>query len=79
MSDPVIAERVPAVVELDPGTYYWCRCGSSKNQPYCDGSHAGTDFTPMAVEITETKRVALCQCKHTDNEPFCDGSHARLE
>ncbi len=79
MSDPVIAARTPAVVTLEPGTYYWCRCGRSQNQPYCDGSHAGTDFEPEELEITESRRVALCRCKMTDNSPFCDGTHSRLE
>jgi len=79
MAEPVVAETTPAVLELDPGTYYWCRCGSSQNQPFCDGAHAGTDFSPMKVEVEEKKRVALCRCKHTGNEPFCDGAHATLE
>ena len=79
MADPVIAETAPAIVELEAGTYYWCRCGQSQNQPFCDGAHAGTEFSPMKVELTEKKRVALCQCKHTGNEPFCDGAHATLE
>ena len=79
MADPVIAETFPAILELEAGTYHWCRCGQSQNQPFCDGAHAGTEFSPMKVELTEKKRVALCQCKHTGNEPFCDGAHATLE
>jgi len=79
MADPVIADTVPAILELEAGTYHWCRCGQSQNQPFCDGAHAGTEFSPMKVELTEKKRVALCQCKHTGNEPFCDGAHATLE
>jgi len=78
MAEPVVAETTPAVLELDPGTYYWCRCGRSQNQPFCDGAHAGTDFSPMKMEVEEKKRVALCRCKHTGNEPFCDGAHAAL-
>ncbi|MEK7433660.1 MAG: CDGSH iron-sulfur domain-containing protein [Cyanobacteriota bacterium] len=73
-----IASKVPAVVELEAGTYYWCTCGKSKNQPYCDGSHQGSSFTPMVLEITEKKKVALCQCKQTNNAPFCDGAHKGL-
>ncbi len=79
MSDPVIAAKKPAVVELAPGTYFWCRCGKSANQPYCDGSHAGTDFRPVKLEITETRHVALCQCKMTAKAPYCDGTHNRLD
>ena len=79
MSDPKVAAKVPAVIELDAGTYFWCACGQSENQPYCDGSHAGTDFSPLKLELSEGKRVALCQCKHSDRSPFCDGSHARLD
>ncbi len=75
---PVIAERTPVVMEVEPGTYYWCRCGRSKNQPYCDGSHKETEFTPVKVEITEKKKVAWCRCKHTNNQPFCDGTHKTL-
>ncbi|MGB3510033.1 MAG: CDGSH iron-sulfur domain-containing protein [Microcoleaceae cyanobacterium] len=78
MSKPIIADNKPVVLELEPGTYYWCKCGASKKQPYCDGSHAGTEFTPMAFELTEKKSVALCNCKHTDNPPYCDGTHAKL-
>lgn len=79
MSAPVIADRRPAVVELEAGTYYWCRCGRSEKQPFCDGAHAGTEFSPLKIELAESQRVALCQCKHTGDSPYCDGAHASLE
>ncbi len=78
MSDPVIADKTPAVLELEPGTYYWCRCGRSSKQPFCDGSHAGTEFSPIKIELGEKKKVALCRCKRTGNAPYCDGSHTKL-
>ncbi len=77
-SEPVIVDRKPMVMELEPGKYYWCSCGKSSNQPFCNGSHKGTSFVPLAFEITEKKQVALCLCKHTGHAPFCDGSHAKL-
>ncbi len=78
MAKGKVAQKQPAVLELEPGTYHWCQCGESSNQPFCDGSHAGTGFTPVMVEITEKKTVALCQCKQTNNAPMCDGSHSSL-
>lgn len=75
---PKIAAKVPAVLDLEPGTYWWCACGLSAKQPFCDGSHKGSDFHPMKLEITEPGTKALCQCKHSKTAPFCDGSHRAL-
>lgn len=75
MSEPIVVDKQPAVLELDAGTYYWCSCGRSKNQPFCDGSHQGTDFQPVEFTLDEKTTVALCLCKHTKNPPFCDGNH----
>ena len=80
MADPiVIPQRAPYVMDMEPGTYYWCQCGQSKTQPFCDGSHTGTGLSPIEVEIKEKKKVAWCGCKHSKKSPFCDGSHSRLE
>lgn len=78
MKDPKIAAKAPAAIELEPGKYHWCACGESKNQPFCDGSHVGTGFSPMQFEITEKKTYFLCQCKHSGKKPFCDGTHRKL-
>ena len=78
MAQPKIAQKGPYVQETKAGTYYYCTCGNSKGQPYCDGSHMGTEFTPDEVKITEDKTVAWCGCKHTGNGQFCDGSHMKL-
>ena len=75
---PNIAQKSPFVKDEKSGTYYWCACGLSKNQPYCDGSHKATDFKPLPVEITEDKTVAYCGCKHSGNGAFCDGTHKTL-
>ncbi len=79
MSKPKIAAREPVAVDIEPGRkYFWCRCGLSATQPYCDGSHVGTDFQPLEFEVKEKKRMYLCRCKHTKNEPQCDGTHTKL-
>ena len=78
MEKAVVAAKQPAVLELEPGTYNWCRCGRSKNQPFCDESHKGTRFTPLEFTATEKKTVALCRCKQTKSPPFCDGTHKTL-
>ena len=78
MSEAKIAAKKPFIQTLESGTYYWCSCGLSKNQPFCDGSHQGSEFTPIAFEIKETREVGLCQCKRTATPPFCDGKHKNL-
>ncbi|WP_372773335.1 CDGSH iron-sulfur domain-containing protein [Mangrovibacterium sp.] len=73
-----IAEKSPSMMEMEPGTYWWCACGQSKNQPFCDGSHKGSEFTPKEVLIEKKQTVFWCRCKQTNNPPFCDGSHKNL-
>lgn len=75
---PKIAQKTPYVMELEAGTYYWCSCGESSKQPFCDGSHKSGNFTPIKTVLEESKRVALCGCKHSANSPFCDGFHKQL-
>ena len=76
---PQIAQKAPYKVDLEADkTYVWCACGRSANQPFCDGSHKGTAFTPMAFELETEKKVAVCQCKHSGKAPFCDGTHKKL-
>ena len=79
-SQPVIAKKGPFVVELEADkTYFWCTCGRSKKQPFCDGAHEGTNFTPMKFVAGESKKHGLCGCKHTKNAPFCDREHSNLD
>ena len=77
MSDPVISQRSPLVQKMAPGTYWWCACGKSATQPFCDGAHKGSEFSVQTVVEAE-KTIAWCGCKHSKNKPFCDGSHAGL-
>jgi CDGSH-type Zn-finger protein len=78
MTDPVVAQKAPYVVDEEAGKKWWCACGRSAGQPYCDGSHKGTGITPVAVEIEAPRKVAYCGCKHTGTPPFCDGAHRNL-
>ena len=78
MNQPVIAKKAPYILTLNPGSFYFCTCGLSKGQPFCDGAHKGSGFSPKKVELTETKTLAWCGCKHSQTGAFCDGSHAKL-
>ncbi len=80
MPEPKIAQKAPYVKKEEPGVKFWCACGHSQNQPYCDGSHSrlNTGMTPIRVEINEAKTVAWCGCKHSSKKPYCDGTHAKL-
>ncbi|MEK7780984.1 MAG: CDGSH iron-sulfur domain-containing protein [Verrucomicrobiota bacterium] len=78
MSELIVPQKSPCVQTVQPGIYFWCSCGRSTGQPFCDGSHKGTGFAPKKVEITEAKTIAWCGCKHSGNGAFCDGSHTKL-
>lgn len=78
MEDPEIVDKKPLLKEVEPGTYFWCACGKSSEQPFCDGSHSGTGLAPILMEFTEKKTIAFCMCKHSSNGGFCDGSHKNL-
>ncbi len=79
MSEPVIAGKLPLPVDVEAGkTYWWCSCGKSARQPFCDGSHKGTDFTPVRYDATQTGKVWFCACKHSAKAPLCDGSHKNI-
>jgi len=76
---PTIAAKSPTEVDLVDGKDYWfCTCGKSDKQPFCDGSHKGTEFKSYKFTAKKTGKAWLCQCKHSDNIPFCDGSHSKL-
>ncbi len=79
MSEPIVAQKGPYGVDVVAGRkYFWCRCGRSKRQPFCDGSHAGTGLSPLAYEAAESKQLWFCGCKATRSQPLCDDSHKQL-
>ena len=79
MTDAKIASKSPYMIEVEAGkSYWWCACGRSNNQPFCDGSHSGTEFNPIEYTATENANVWFCGCKQSGNRPLCDGSHSKL-
>lgn len=79
MNTPTIAQRSPYAVAVTAGNdYFWCRCGRSAAQPFCDGKHKGSAFTPLKYHADEDATLYFCGCKHTQTPPCCDGSHNRL-
>jgi len=78
MENPKIAQKAPFSLELEKGVYFWCACGQSSKQPFCDGTHKKTDLTPIKFEIKEKRMVYLCGCKHSHNKPFCDSTHTKI-
>ncbi len=76
---PVIAQKSPFKIDVEAGkSYWWCACGKSAKQPFCDGSHKGTGFSPMEFKAEESGSVSFCGCKHSGKQPRCDGTHRSL-
>jgi len=79
MSDPVIVQKSPYAVTVETGkSYWWCSCGKSQSQPFCDGSHSGSDFSPVEYKAEISGTVYFCGCKHSKSGVLCDGSHSDL-
>ncbi|MEL6417147.1 MAG: CDGSH iron-sulfur domain-containing protein [Pseudomonadota bacterium] len=79
MTKPVVAQKAPFPVEVEEGkTYFWCACGRSASQPFCDGSHKDTDIAPTKYTAEASKKLFFCGCKATDKAPLCDGTHNGL-
>ena len=79
MVDPVIAQKAPYAVDVVAGkTYFWCSCGQSSKQPFCDGTHQSSGFVPKPYKAEADATVYFCGCKFTHNAPLCDGTHANL-
>lgn len=79
MAEPIIAQKAPYPVEVEAGKdYYWCACGRSSKQPFCDGSHKDTGISPVKFTAEKSETVYFCGCKHSKKPPLCDGTHATL-
>ncbi len=79
MTEPVIAQKAPYPVEVKAGeSYFWCACGRSATQPFCDGSHKDTGMTPQKFTAEKDGSVYFCGCKQSAGAPMCDGSHNKL-
>ncbi len=79
MATPIAAQKSPYGRTLDAGKqYWWCACGRSKNQPFCDGSHKAVGLAPVGFKVEKSGEYWLCGCKSTGNKPFCDGTHNRV-
>jgi CDGSH-type Zn-finger protein len=79
MNERLVAQKGPYAIDVEPGKkYWWCACGRSQKQPFCDGSHKGTGLSPLPFTATEGQRLWFCGCKRTGREPLCDGTHERL-
>ncbi len=79
MSEPVIAQKSPFAVDVEAGkSYFWCACGRSQNQPFCDGSHQVTEFLPIKFDASESTTLYFCGCKNSGDKPLCDGTHNSL-
>ena len=77
--EPHVPQKSPYAVEVEAGkSYFWCACGQSSKQPFCDGSHKGSGFSPVKWEAPESKTVYFCGCKHSASQPLCDGTHKQL-
>tara|TARA_Y100000590_G_C15650672_1_gene988618 strand:- start:175 stop:414 length:240 start_codon:yes stop_codon:yes gene_type:complete len=79
MDDPIVVKKGPFVIDVEEGKkYFWCSCGLSNKQPFCDSSHKGTNFRSVFFQADKNKKIFFCGCKKTSNPPFCDGTHKKL-
>jgi CDGSH-type Zn-finger protein len=79
MAEPIVSQKAPFGVAVEAGKdYWWCACGRSAKQPFCDGSHKGTGLSPLQYQAKESGTLWFCGCKATATQPLCDGTHSRI-